>query len=426
MGPILGIVFAVLLILSVPIPFALCASTLAALFVKDFDFVVFAQRMVVGSDSFSLLAVPLFILAGELMQRGGLSARLINFANALLGHIRGGLSAVTVVSATFFAAISGSAPATTAAIGSIMIPEMEKKGYSREFGAGLAAAAGPIGQIIPPSIPMVIWGVMSNTSISKLFLAGIIPGILLAVALMLVSYVIVRRRGYQERGVRQPGSVLWRAFKDGFFAIMTPLIILGGIYGGIFTPTEAAAVSVVYGFFVGMFVYKDLKPRDVPPIFFNAVKTTSMCLFIVAVANLFGWLMAKEQLSAKLAALLLDLAANPILVLVCINVLLLVIGCVMDNIAAMVILAPVLSAVGLQIGLDPVQLGLIVVLNFAIGQATPPIGYTLFVSSSISGLRLESVVKAVVPFVLAEIAVLLLVTYWPALTLFIINLVYGS
>ena len=426
MGVILGAVFAILLILSVPIPFALCASTLSALFVKDFDFVVFAQRMVVGSDSFSLLAVPLFILAGELMQRGGLSARLINFANALIGHIRGGLSAVTVVSATFFAAISGSAPATTAAIGSIMISEMEKKGYSRDFGAGLAAAAGPIGQIIPPSIPMVIWGVMSNTSISKLFLAGIIPGILLAMALMIVGYVIVCRRGYQQRGVRTPLKGLFWAFQDGFFAILTPVIILGGIYGGIFTPTEAAAVSVVYGVIVGMFIYKELKLRDVPPIFFNAVKTTSMCLFIVAVANLFGWLMAKEQLSAKLATLLFDLAANPILVLLCINILLLIIGCVMDNIAAMVILAPVLSAVGAQLALDPVQLGLIVVLNFAIGQTTPPIGYTLFVSSSISGLALERVIRAVIPFVLAEVSVLLLVTYWPALTLSILDLVYGN
>lgn len=426
MGVVLGITFVVTLLIALPIPFALCISTIFALLKGDLTLQLLAQRMVVGCDSFSLLAVPLFILAGELMQRGGLSARLINVANAILGHIRGGLAAVTVVSAMFFAAISGSAPATTAAIGSIMIPEMEKKGYSREFGAGLATAAGPIGQIIPPSIPMVVWAVMANTSIGKLFLAGIVPGILLGVALIIVSYIIVIKRGYQEKSKRAPFSDVVKALKEGFFAILTPVIILGGIYGGIFTPTESAAVAVVYGFVVGLFIYKDLTWKEVPEIFFNAIKTTSMCIFIVAVANLFGWLMSKEQLAPKLAEMLFTVSSNKIVILIIINVLLLFIGCVMDNIAAMVILAPVLTAIGEALGIDPVQLGLIVVLNFAIGQATPPIGYALFVGSSISGLTIERVTKALLPFLLAEIVVLLLVTYCPPLTTFIIQLVFGG
>jgi len=409
----------------IPIPFALGLASLTALYVGDMEMILLPQRIIVGTDSFSLLAVPFFILAGELMQRGGLSARLIRFANSLIGHITGGLAMATVLAATFFAAISGSAPATTAAIGSIMVPEMEKKGYARDFGAALCSAAGPIGQMIPPSIPMVIWAVMSNVSISQIFLAGIGPGILMAVALMITSYIIARKKGYEGIGQRVSLKDVAVSFREGLWALLAPVIILGGIYSGVFTPTEAAAFAVAYGLIVGLFIYKDMKAEDIPAIFINTIRTTTMVIFVISVASLFGWIMASEQIAPRIVEALLSISTNKIVVLLMINVILLVIGCLMDNIAAMVILASVLTTVAAEIGVDPVQFGAIVVINFAVGMVTPPIGYSLFVGASISDLSIERVTRALWPFLIAEIIVLLLLTYIPAVTLFIPRLLYN-
>jgi len=424
MGAVLVITFLIFLFGGMPIPFSIGLSSLAALWVGDLDFILLPQRLIVGTDSFSLLAVPLFILAGEIMQRGGLSSRLINFANTLIGHITGGMAMVTVLSATFFAAISGSAPATTASIGSIMVPEMEKSGYPRDFGAALSSAAGPIGQMIPPSIPMVIWAVMADVSISQLFLAGIIPGILMATALMLTSYIIARKKGYMGKENKSEISEVWATLKDGFWALLTPVIILGGIYGGIFTPTEAAAVAVVYGLIVGLYIYGDLKIKDLPRIFINTVKTSTIVIFVISVASLFGWLMAAEQIAPKIVAMLLGISTNKIIVMLMLNVILLMIGCLMDNIAAMVILSGVLTSVAAQIGIDPVHFGAVVVINFAIGMVTPPIGYSLFVGASISNLSIEQVSNAVWPFLFAMLIVLMMITYIPAVTLFIPQLFY--
>lgn len=419
MGGVLGISFVALLIIGMPIPFCLGLSSIFALAAGNMDMVLFPQRIIAGTDSFSLLAIPFFILAGEIMDRGGLSKRLIEFANVLVGHITGGLAMTTVIAATFFGAISGSAPATTAAIGSITVPEMEKRGYDRNFAAALASAVGPIGQMIPPSIPMVIWAVMANISISKLFLAGIMPGLLMAISLMAVSYFIAKKKGWKGRSRRATGKELLHAFVDGFWALLSPVIILGGIYGGIFTPTEAAAVSVIYGLLVGVFIYKNIKLPDLYPMFSQAVKMTIVVVFVISTASLFGWITASEQIAQKVVQGLLSVTTSKILIMLIINVLLLIIGCFMDNIAAMVILCSVLSSVAANIGVDPVHFGAIVVINFAVGMCTPPVGYSLFVGSAISDLSIEQVSKAIWPFVLTEIAVLFLITNVPQIVLFI-------
>lgn len=414
--------FVVLLLLGMPIAFALGIAGVMTLVEADIALTVVPQRLVGGTSSFTLLAVPFFILAGELMHTGGLSARLVRVADRIVGHIAGGLGMVTVMASMFFAAISGSAPATTAAIGSVMIPEMEERGYRRDFAAALATAAGPIGQLIPPSIPMVIWGVMANVSISDLFLAGIGPGIVIGAGLMLMSYVIARKEGWTGHGERPTARDVIEAINDGKWALLAPVLILGGIYGGVFTPTEAAAVSVLYGLLVGLFIHKAIKWRDLPQIFIKSLHTTTMVIFVIAVAALFGWLMANMKIGDTLVEGILSITTSSIGILLLINILLLILGMMMDNIAAMVILAGVLTNLAAQIDIDPVQFGAIVVMNFAIGMATPPVGYALFVGSSVSGLTIEKVSRAIWPLLLVEIVALLIITYVPAVTLFFANL----
>jgi C4-dicarboxylate transporter DctM subunit len=418
------VLFIVLLFGGMQIPFAIAFASFIALLVSDMPLILIPQRIIAGIDSFSLLAVPFFLLAGEVMKTGGLSKRLVRFANALIGHITAGLPMVLVLSATFFAAISGSAPATTASIGSIMIPEMEKKNYPKPFAAGLAAAAGPIGQMIPPSIPMVIWAVIANVSIVRMFLGGILPGLLMAGALMLVSRFLSKKHVYGTSEVKAPRSEVIASFKDGIWALMTPVIILGGIYSGVFTPTEAAAVAVAYGFFVGFFVYKELKLSELPDILYGCLKSTAIVIFVVAVASLFGWIMANEMIAPKIVQSILSITTDKYLLLLILNLLLLLIGCFMDNIAAMIILSGVLISLAAQTGVDPVHFGVIVVINFAIGMVTPPLGYSLFVGASISDQSIETVARAVWPFIAVEIVVLAILTYCPWVVLTIPNLVY--
>lgn len=426
MGMWLLLLFIVLLFAGMPIPFAIAFSSFIALVATDMPLILIPQRIIAGIDSFALLAVPFFLLAGEIMKTGGLSARLVRFANALIGHITAGLPMVLVLSATFFAAISGSAPATTASIGSIMIPEMEKKNYPKPFAAALSAAAGPIGQMIPPSIPMVVWAVIANVSVVRMFLGGILPGLLMAVALMLASRFISVKNHYGTQEKKAAPGEVWATFKDGFWALMAPVIILGGIYCGVFTPTEAAAVAVAYGLIIGFFVYKELTLAELPEIFIGAVKSTAIVIFVVAVASLFGWIMANEMIAPKIVQSILGITTNKYLLLLMLNVILLLIGCFMDNIAAMIILSGVLTSIAAQIGVDPVHFGVIVVINFAIGMVTPPLGYSLFVGASISGQTIETVSKAVWPFILCKIAVLGILTYIPWVVLVLPQLVYGS
>lgn len=409
----LGLV--VLLALGVPIAFTLGMLAIAGLFIADVNPVIFAQRVLAGTNVSSLLAIPGFILAGDLMSAGGLSRRLVRFAAALLGHLSGGLSMATVAAGTFFGAISGSAPATTAAVGSVMIDEMEKRGYSRGYGAALATAVGPIGQMIPPSIPMVVWAVLAEESVSRLFVAGIIPGLLAAAGFVLVSYIYAKRNKLPTDR-RASARELVGAVREGFWALLAPVVILGGIYGGVFTPTEASMVGVLYGLLVGLFVYRDLKLRELPELIMRSMRTTAVIMFIIAMAYSYAWLMASEGIPTQLSESLLSVSDNPVVILLLLNLLLLILGAVMDNISAMVILSGVLTSIGAQIGLDPIQLGAMVVINFAVGMATPPVGYSLFVGASISGLRIETVSRHLWPFLLVLLAVILAVAFIPAVT----------
>lgn len=409
--------FGIMLVMGVPIAVCLGLAAFAGLMMADLPSVVLAQRTISGTQIFTLLAIPGFILTGDMMMRGGLSQRLIRVGQTLVGHVTGGLGMVTVISATFFAAISGSAPATTAAVGKIMIPEMEKQGYGRSFPTALATASGPIGQMIPPSIPMVIWGVVSEQSISQLFLAGVVPGLMITVTFLFACWFAARRLGVEAKDSRATRSELLTALWDGKWALAAPVLILGGIYGGIFTPTEAAAVGVLYSLVVGMFVHRELKISELYDVILGSMKTTAIICFIIATAAAFGWLVAFERIPAELASLILSISDNPVVILLLLNLSLLIIGAVMDNIAAMIILGSVLTSIGATLGLDPIHLGAIVVINFAIGMATPPFGYSLFVGAAISGLTIERIAVAIWPLLLLQLTVLLAITFIPQLTL---------
>ena len=412
----------VLLILGIPIAFTLALLTITGLFIAEINPIIFAQRVLAGTDVSSLLAIPGFILAGDLMGAGGLSKRLVRFASALFGHFTGGLSIATIMAATFFGAISGSAPATTAAVGGVMIDELERKGYRRNYGAALSTSVGPLGQLIPPSIPMVIWGVLAEQSIAKLFLAGVIPGLIAAVCFIGISVWYAKRNGIVPDR-RVSGAELRDAVRDGMWALLAPIIILGGIYGGIFTPTEASMVGVLYGAIAGVFIYRELDLRQFMQTVLRSIKMSGMIMFIISMAYGYAYLMTNEQIPQQIAEGLLSLTDNPVLILLMVNVLLLILGAIMDTVTAMVILNTVLTTIGLQLGMDPIHLGAMVVINFAVGMVTPPLGYSLFVASAISGLKIEAISRSLLPFMLVLIALILLVAFVPGLTLWLPGLV---
>jgi len=385
---------------------------------------VLAQMLIAGTQKFPLLAIPGFLLAGDLMTAGGISLHLMKVANSLVRHVIGGLGMVSVLSSMFFACITGSAPATTATIGTIMIPELEKRGYSRRFAASLAVSVGPLGQIIPPSIPFIVWGVIAEVSITRLFLSGVVPGILDGMAYMIVCYFIAKRAGIAKDPRASLREVL-RAMYEAKWALLAPVIILGGIYGGIFTPTEASMIGVAYGFLTGIVVYRGIRFSDIIPLILRSMRTTAVVMFIIGMAGTFGWLLAYEQVPAKIVTLILSISDNKIVILLLLNLMLLLIGAVMDNLAAMVILGSLLINLGNQLGIDPIQLGAIVVINFAVGMETPPLGYSLFVGSSISGLSIEEISRGMLPFFLVDVGMLMLVTFVPWITLAFPKLILG-
>lgn len=417
---VLFLVLIVGIFLSVPIGICLGLATMIVMLFVDGTppMVLLARSVVTGADSFPLISVPLFILAGDLMQHGGMSRRLVGFANALIGHIRAGLAYVNVLACVFFAAISGSSPATVAAIGSNLIPEMEKVGYNRKFSASLTASSGMIGVMIPPSIPFIIYGVTAEVSIGKLFLAGVVPGVLFALMFMVVARILLRRetKVMSSTSAFEPVRI-WTSFRNSVWALLVPVIILGGIYSGIFTPTEAGAVAVVYAAVVGKFVYGDLKWSDFPMILAESARTSGMILVLVIMATAFGRVITLAQIPADLATWLTGLSSNPIILLLLINVLLLIIGMFMETISSIIILTPILLPVTTALGVDPIAFGVILTVNLAIGFCTPPLGVNLFVASGISGVSIEQLSKAILPFFVGMIALLMLITYVPALSL---------
>lgn len=421
MGITLFVVFVLLILLSVPIAIALGLSSMIAVFLhSDMSLMVLVQKIFGGVNSFTLMAIPFFILAGNIMSAGGVSNRLVDLAGSILGRITGGLALVSTVACTFFGAISGSAPATTAAIGGVMVGPMEKRGYSKEFAAATVAASGTIGLLIPPSITMVLYGVIAGVSIGKLFLAGIIPGLLMCTTLMGIEYYISKKRGYCGD---QPATFkhIVKAFNRSILALFMPIIILGGIYGGVFTPTEAAVVAVMYGLFVGVFIYKELNLKQIPKIILDSGKNTAVIMYLVATAHIFSYILASEEIPQQFAHLMLDISSNKIAVQLMIMVALLIAGTFLDNAVAMVLLTPIFYPVITQIGIDPVFFGVLMVLALAIGQITPPVGLCLFVACNISKIAIEKLSKAIVPFLIGLIILLIILNFVPDLVLFIPN-----
>lgn len=420
---VLLIALLVLFATGTPIAVAIGASSiLAILYQGDFPLMMVAQRMFSGTDSFHLMAVPLFMFAGVLMEAGGISRRIIDFANALVGWLPGGLAAVTIVSAMFFAGISGSAAADAAAVGAVLIPAMKKSGYDSDFAAAVQAAGGSIGVIIPPSIPMIIFGFLTGASIGQLFAAGLLPGLLIGLSLILVSTVISIKYGYSAT---IPFSVAktWQTFKRALLALGAPIIILGGILTGVFTATESAAVAVIYALVLGMLVYKKITLHDLFPLFRDGAVTSAIVMFIIAMASIFSWIAAIENIPAQMAGALLSLSDNPIILLLLVNLVLLIAGTFIETTASLILLVPMISAMLPSLHIDMIQLGVIVVTNLALGMLTPPMGICLIVSSSISGDTLGAISKRVLPFLAILIVDLLIISFYPPLTMWMAQLV---
>lgn len=413
--------FLILIFLGIPVAFSLGISSFIYLILADIPLGIAAQKMFSGIDSFVLICIPGFILAGNLMNTGGITKRIIEFSNAILGFIRGGLGLANVAASMLFAGISGTALADTASIGGILIPAMIDEGYEPDFSAAVTASSSTVGPIIPPSLPMIIAGTLTGLSVGKLFLAGALPGLLLGFSLMAVSYFISKKRNH-PKGERKSLSFIWTTFKGAFWAIFMTFLILYGILGGVFTPTEASIIAVLYAIVVGKFVYKELEFKQIPKVMVESLRMTAAIMVLVGFANLFAWIMASEQIPQLIAKTILSISTNKILVILMINILLLFVGTFMETIAALVILFPVLLPVATGIGMDPLQFGVMAVLNLVIGLTTPPVGVCLFVAAGISKITLIQATKAILPFLAASIVVLLLVSYIPAISLFLPNL----
>lgn len=423
---ILFVSFILLLMLRMPISFTLGLSSLITAMYLGIPLATLFQRMVNGVQSFSLMAIPFFILAGEIMGQGGISARLIKFANACVGWMRGGLAQVNILASMFFGGISGSAVADTSSIGAILIPMMNDSGYDNDFSVAVTVTSSCQGVMIPPSHNMILFAMAAGggVSIGQLFMGGLIPGILLGVALMIITAIIARKRNY-PKGKRVSGKELFQVTKDAFLGLMTCLIIVGGVIAGWFTATESAAVAVIYAFIVTFFVYREIPLKQFGNILRKSLRTIAMVMALISTASMFGWLLAYLQIPTKVTNLLLGISDNRIVLLLLINVMCLVLGCIMDMGPLILILTPILLPVATQLGMQPVQFGAMLILNLAIGLCTPPVGAALFAGCSIGKIKIEDVTKACLPFYAMMVLTLLLVTFIPAISLFVPQLMMG-
>lgn len=422
MTAVLFIALIVLLIIGVPIAFVLCGSSILAILTSgDIHGAIVIQRMFSGSGSFTLLAIPFFVLAGNLMSVGGISKRLVNLCNSLFGHISGGLAMVAIITCAFFAAISGSSAATAAAVGTIIIPEMLHHKYDKDFAAATVASSAELGVIIPPSIGLIQYGVATGTSISDLFMAGFLPGIFICLVLCVVAHFMCKKQGF-EPSSKATREEKVQAFKDAILAILMPVIILGGIYSGLFTPTEAAVIAVFYGLFVGLFIYKEISFKDIPKILSDSAMTMATVLLIMSASTIFGWILTKLQIPQAVAKGFLGISSSKYIFLLLVNVLLLFIGMFCEAGAAMVILAPLLAPVALTLGIDLVHFGVIMMSNLAIGMMTPPVGVNLYVVCDTAKVKIEGMFPYLVKYFFALVAGVLIITYIPQLSLLFVNL----
>ncbi len=409
-------------IIGTPIAFSLGLVSLGGVVISGFPPMVVIQRMFTGADSIALIAIPLFMFAGELMFQGGMSKRLVNFADTLIGHFPSGLAMVSILACMFFAAITGSAIAATAAIGGIMIPLMKEKGYENTFSAPLLACGGSIGPIIPPSIPLLLYGVMANVSVGKLFIGGFVPGVLMGLGLMIYSYYVGKKRNYKGRETKAPTGEILKSAKDAFLALLMPVIIIGGIMSGKFTATESGAIAVFYAIVVGMFFYRELKMENMFQVLVNCAKSTGQVLIVVAFASLFTWIITVNQIPQQISAYLSSAISSKIILLLVINIILLMAGTFIDTTSALVIFAPLFIPLVTAFNVDLIHFGLIMAVNLTIGMCTPPLGVCLFVSGSIAKVSLKEQMRDLLPMVGILIIILLIITYIPQTVLFLPNL----
>jgi C4-dicarboxylate transporter DctM subunit len=416
----------ILMLTGMPISIALGLTVLTFLFtMTQVPLESVALKLFTGIEKFEIMAIPFFILAGNFLTHGGVAKRMIRFATAIVGHLHGGLALGGVVACALFAAVSGSSPATVVAIGSILLPAMVRQGYPNKFGVGVIGTAGALGILIPPSIVMVIYAVSTNSSIGRLFIAGIIPGLLLAALLLFVTWLVAKKRNY-PRMRRASAKEMWQSFRDSVWGLFLIVVVIGGIYAGIFTPTEAAAMSAAYAFFVSVFVYKDLTLKQVPKVLLDSANLSAMILYIITNAVLFSFLLTSEQIPQSLSTWINEMGLQPWMFLVVVNILLLIAGNFMEPSSILLITAPILFPVAMKLGIDPIHLGIIMTVNMEIGMITPPVGLNLYVASGISGMGLTETTKACAPWILVMIAFLLVITYVPIVSLWLPNLLMGS
>lgn len=417
---ILAIMFIILLVLGVPIGITIGLSSMTAIVTSGVGLDIIVQKLYSGVNSFSLMAIPFFVFAGDIMLEGGASKKLIAFANKLFGWITGGVPITAVVSSMFFAALSGSSPATVAGVGGVMVPNLQDNGYDKKFSLGLICASGSLGIIIPPSITMMAYGVVSEQSISDLFIAAIIPGLFIGLSLIVYSYIYSRKHNPVKSDIPTLKEV-WLAFKDAFFSILMPIIVLGGIYLGIATPTEAAAISIIYSLIISLFIYKEIGFRDIFRIAKKSVVTSSMIMFVIANSAIFSWYLTFKQVPQMLAQTILGLETSPIIIILLINVILLFVGMIMDASAAVLILTPLFLPIVTGLGMNPIHFGVIMIVNLSIGMLTPPFGLNLFIASGIGKASLSDVVRGTIPFIIILLIDLLIITFIPALSMIAIS-----